>query len=115
MLKIVVDTNVVISGIFFRGTPGKIIDGIAENQYQLILSKNIIDEYLEVVIRYSKKQKMPEKPSLDIVNFLISNSLIIDAGNIPTPPCSDPDDIMFLQAAIAPQKQNIWFRETNIY
>lgn len=38
---------------------------------------------------------------MDIVNFLIASSSIVDAQHVPTPPCDDPEDVMFLQAAIA--------------
>jgi len=38
-LRIIIDTNVLISGIFFSGPPYQILQGWREGKYKLILSK----------------------------------------------------------------------------
>ena len=37
-MRIIVDTNVVMSGIFFGGVPGRILDAWAEGRLELVLS-----------------------------------------------------------------------------
>jgi putative PIN family toxin of toxin-antitoxin system len=101
-MKVVVDTNVVFSGIFFLGPPNKILEGILNNEYQMILSEEIISEYKNVIIRYGTKKKVVDLSApLEIIDLLISISLIVDANDIITPQCADQDDIKFLQVAMA--------------
>ena len=49
-MKIVVDTNVVISGTFFGGYPGKIIEAVAEDRIIACASDNITAEYIDELI-----------------------------------------------------------------
>lgn len=100
-MRVVIDTNVVISGIFFGGPPAKVLEAVLDEQYQVILSEEIIKEYFEILHRISEKRNAPIDPGSKIINILISNAIIIDATNAETPQCADPDDIKFLQAAIA--------------
>lgn len=101
-MKIVVDTNVIFSGIFFKGVPSKIIENIFLKKYQIVLSKEIVDEYIKVIERYCKKKKVPDfTVPLEIIDLLISHSIFIDSSAVITPYCADPDDIKFLEAAMA--------------
>ena len=43
-MKIVVDTNVVISGIFFGGNPRKIVESVVDGKIEAIATKEIIEE-----------------------------------------------------------------------
>jgi putative PIN family toxin of toxin-antitoxin system len=44
-VKAVLDTNVIVSGIFFGGAPGQVLDAWAEGRFELILSRETFDEY----------------------------------------------------------------------
>jgi putative PIN family toxin of toxin-antitoxin system len=44
-MKIVLDTNVFISGIFFRGPPSQILQAWKSKKLRIILSQDILDEY----------------------------------------------------------------------
>jgi putative PIN family toxin of toxin-antitoxin system len=44
-MKIVLDTNVFISGIFFRGPPSQILQAWKNKKLRIILSQVIFDEY----------------------------------------------------------------------
>jgi putative PIN family toxin of toxin-antitoxin system len=48
-MKIVVDTNVLISGIFFGGFPRKILSAIVGRKITACATAEIIDEYEEIV------------------------------------------------------------------
>lgn len=101
-MKIVVDTNVVLSGIFFQGPPSVILEEILTGLYQAVLSENIVSEYKDIIVRYGKKNKVSDLSiPLEIINLLISESIFIDAEGVLTPWCVDPDDIKFLQVAVA--------------
>lgn len=48
-MKIVVDTNVVISGVFFGGFPRKILSAAVDGRLTLCATAEIVDEYVEIV------------------------------------------------------------------
>lgn len=48
-MRIVVDTNVLISGVFFGGYPRQILNEIVENKLTACATAEIIDEYEEIV------------------------------------------------------------------
>ena len=48
-MKIVIDTNVVISGTFFGGAPRRIIESVGKNGIHACATPEIIEEYEEIV------------------------------------------------------------------
>lgn len=100
-MKIVLDTNVVVSGILFGGMPSKVLEIVMEDDYQVILSEEIMHEYIKTLDRIYKKIKNKSESAKEILDTLISEAIAIDNTDIETPECRDPYDIMFLQAAIA--------------
>ena len=54
-MRIVLDTNVFISGIFFSGPPSKILKAWKDNKIQIVLSKEILTEYQRVAEELSAK------------------------------------------------------------
>lgn len=47
-MRIVLDTNVFVSAIFFGGVPGRILEAWRDGRIQLSLSAEILDEYQRV-------------------------------------------------------------------
>ena len=47
-MKVVLDTNVLVSGIFFSGPPGEILTAWQAGRFQLLLSPAILLEYQRV-------------------------------------------------------------------
>jgi predicted nucleic acid-binding protein len=54
-MKVVLDTNVLISGIYFGGLPGKILEAWGARQFQLLVSTESIQEYLNVAERLADR------------------------------------------------------------
>ncbi|RKZ01438.1 putative toxin-antitoxin system toxin component, PIN family [Candidatus Fermentibacteria bacterium] len=52
---VVIDTNVLISAIFFKGKPGIILEAWITGKLEIILSTDILNEYSEVIDRLSAK------------------------------------------------------------
>ena len=52
MIKLVLDTNVILSGTVFGGMVEIIIDLIVENKLQLFISPNLIKEVLEKLDKF---------------------------------------------------------------
>lgn len=98
-MKVVVDTNVLVSGLLKPYSyPGAIVRMLASGQIQLVYDARIIAEYREVLCRPLFGFKPTEvEPLL---------SYIMDAGLVVAPnPLSvrlpDTDDEPFLEAALA--------------
>jgi len=47
-VRVVVDTNVLMSGIFFGGVPSRILEAWASGRVELVLSPDILEEYRRV-------------------------------------------------------------------
>lgn len=50
-MKVVLDTNVLVSATFWKGNSEKIIDKVENKEVELVISKELIDEYKEVINR----------------------------------------------------------------
>ena len=99
-MKIVLDTNVVVSGLFFGGYPGEILSAWHRGRITLVLSASILAEYREVGAELSSHYG-----ELDFEAF--AALLVMHAEVVDAPPalaesvCSDPDDDKFLACAAA--------------
>ena len=97
-MKIVLDTNVLMSGIFFSGPPYKILKLWWGGQIELLISDEIFEEYQRVGFALVKKY-----PGIDISSFLnliqqraILIDTLVEIRNI----CADSDDDKFLECAV---------------
>ena len=54
-MKVVLDTNVLISGIFFSGPPARILAAWADGGFELVASVEVLTEYRRVAGRLHKK------------------------------------------------------------
>ena len=54
-MRIVVDTNVLASAVYFGGKPFKLLKLIMEEQISAIASKEIVEEYEEILVRLQQK------------------------------------------------------------
>jgi len=66
-MKIVFDTNVLVSALIKAGKPRELIFKIAEGKAQLVLSRSIIEEFIEVAEDPRVRRYVDED---DIINFL---------------------------------------------
>lgn len=97
-MKIVIDTNVLISGIFFSGAPSKILNEWNKGTIEFVLSPEILNEYLRVAGILSKN--FPNIDIKRIIDHISSRSEIIQTPAISEQVCDDPDDDKFLACAL---------------
>ncbi len=97
-MKIVLDTNVLVSGIFWGGTPQKILELWNKRKIELLASGAILNEYLRTIHRLADKAARPDlyrswalllPPRLKLV--IVKKSFRI---------CRDASDDMFIDCAI---------------
>jgi putative PIN family toxin of toxin-antitoxin system len=98
-VKIVLDTNVFVSGVFFKGPPHEILQWWREGKIQVVLSPEILDEYKEVGQELAARYKGTDLgPLLDL---LALHGEIVLVPPLPEPVCTDPDDDKFFACAVA--------------
>lgn len=98
-MRVVLDTNVLISGIFFSGPPAGILAAWAEGSFELVSSVEILAEYRRVADRVSKEfTSIDINPILDLVT---REARIVEPLAVPAAACDDPDDLKFLACALA--------------
>lgn len=95
MLKVVIDTNVFISGIVFGGTPRKIIDAWLSKQYIFCLSPEL---KAEILIKLGKKFLFPQLELNKIKEALDTYSQKY-IPNKKVTVCKDPQDNFLLELA----------------
>jgi putative PIN family toxin of toxin-antitoxin system len=98
-LKVVMDTNVFVSGVFFSGSPHQILNAWQSGEFELVVSQEILDEYRRVGEILGE-----ERPTIDlkpILNFVLEHAKVYPSTTLNEPVCEDPDDDKFLACALA--------------
>ena len=98
-MKLIIDTNVFVSGIFFSGPPYLLLDAWRHGRVSLIISPDILDEYHRTGDKLAKKY-----PGVDLepwIELLMLKASFVDAPSLSERVCTDPDDDKFLACAVA--------------
>ena len=104
-MKIVLDTNVFISGIFFGGAPLQILQSWKQSKIKIILTEQILEEYQRVGKELSERYTSVNiEPIIEL--FTIFGEFVETKG-ISESICEDPDDNKFIECAIASQSKVI--------
>ena len=98
-MRVVVDTNVLISGAFYSGPPLQILQACLEGEFQLVLSPQILVEYRRVGQEFS--QMHPNSDFERLLGLLVTQALIVDVPDLARPVCRDPQDDKFIACALA--------------
>jgi len=98
-MKVVIDTNVFISS-FFGGNPRKIIDLWKKEKMTLCLSKDVLDEYMDVLQRVGLKD---ENEIEELLSLFAKGFNILFTTKTPKIRAvkDDPDDDKFIECAVA--------------
>ena len=100
-MNVVLDTNVVVSGLVFGGVPGAILTAWTAGAFTLVVSPPVLDEYRRVG-RELAKGRAPLDAALDALMALVAvHATVIDAPPLPARVSADPDDDKFLAVAVA--------------
>jgi len=98
-MRLVVDTNVFISGIFFSGAPHEILQHWRAGKTALVVTAAILEEGRRVGDELAKQfSQVDIEPFLDL---LAVHARVVEATSLDEQVCSDPDDDKFFACAIA--------------
>jgi putative PIN family toxin of toxin-antitoxin system len=100
VIRVVLDTNALVSGLLFGGTPGKLLDLWRTGTIRLIMSRVMLDEFLRVLAYPKLRLSEEEIHYLLYVEVLPHVEMVkVRPGPILIP--MDPSDDMFLHCAVA--------------
>ena len=96
-MRIIIDTNIVISGAFFNGLPKTILKSVADEKFDVFISDEILKEYHKSVNEMLEKDKYHLNFAL-FEAFMKNIKMIESKSNVKI--CRDPDDDKFINCAI---------------
>ena len=102
-MRIVMDTNVVVSGLLAPGgSPGKIVDLWVENKLAVIVCRVLIEEYFDVLLRpkFKKVGTVIERQDLLMGLLEMENSIFVYPKTRLEVIKDDPDDNRILECAV---------------
>ena len=99
MIKVVIDTNIFVSS-FFGGNPKRIIDLWKNEQIALCLSRDILDEYVDVLQRIGLED---EDEIEELLSLFAKGFNILFTTKTPKIRAvkDDPEDDKFIECAVA--------------
>jgi len=97
-VRVVLDTNIVVSAVFWGGKPLAILRAWAQGRLSIVGTPEILWEYERVLIEVAKR-----KVTADLAHWLtfLQDRIELIQPRNQVKLCRDPDDDMFLTCAVA--------------
>ncbi|MGZ4190131.1 MAG: putative toxin-antitoxin system toxin component, PIN family [Actinomycetota bacterium] len=96
-MRVVLDTNVLLSAISFGGVPRRLLQAVIDGRLRLVTSRHLLDEFEEILeekFGFSKAAAVETRSELEVL------AEIVEPVDVPKV-CRDPDDDQVLDAAQA--------------
>lgn len=104
-MRIILDTNVFVSGVFFSGPPYQILKAWHEGKLRLVISPEILEEYRRV--GESLSEQFPAIDLGPILELVTIKAEMFSDKSLPEPVCADPDDDKFIACAFTSKSKLI--------
>lgn len=96
-MRVVLDTNVILSGLFWRGAPRSLLDAAVSGRFQAVASPSLLLE-LEEVLR--EDFGMPGPGRAEAMSFVLSFAEIVADGGEVAVEVRDPGDTKVIACAV---------------
>ncbi|MBI3313952.1 MAG: putative toxin-antitoxin system toxin component, PIN family [Candidatus Omnitrophica bacterium] len=100
MIRVVLDTNVVVSALILQGPVNRLVELWREEKFRLVVSKAIVNEYLRV-LAYPKFQLSTEEVKNLMEQEILPYIHPVEVRDVPDIIHEDPSDNHFLACAKA--------------
>ena len=98
-MRLVLDTHVLLSGLFTRGVCEALLDAcLGTAGYMVVLSEYILTEFAQ---HAETKFGAPAADVRAAVEFLRSQAELVEPADVHAEACDDPDDLPVLGTAVA--------------
>jgi len=98
VIRAVLDTNTIVSGVGWGGPPGAVLDAALDGRFEIVTSPTLLDE-LRRVLNYPKLQEVVGDAD-ELVKFLALAAVLVTPTETVTI-SRDPDDDRLIEAALA--------------
>lgn len=99
-MRVVIDTNVLISGIFWTGKPKQVLNSARQKLIDAVTSKVLMNELEEILTREDKPFRLTKTEVNRVVKEILSfGTLIKPTSTISI--CQDDDDNRVLECAVS--------------
>lgn len=99
VIRVVLDTNIVVSALLFGGQPEKLLTLWKEGKILPLCSKEIVDEYLKV-LSYPKFQLTKEEISYLLTREILPWFEVVEVSRREPYVEADPEDDKFIWCAV---------------
>lgn len=85
--------------MFFGGPPGQILEAWRDTRVEVVISHQIIEEYVRV-----SEELSAQFPGVDLapaMDLVAASGILVVSRSLPRPVSRDPDDDKFLACAVA--------------
>lgn len=104
-MRVVIDTNIFMAGLLnLEGGAAKIIELFGNDAFELVITREVFEEYLQVIHYFDNK--IPPSKSEELLELIFEKSVKVrpaDSNGL----CKDIDDEKFLSAALSGNAQYI--------
>jgi uncharacterized protein len=102
-MRVVLDTNVWLSGLLWGGIPDRILQQVEAGTIQAIISEDILDELARTLTRPKLQKRLSQLGlEVDAVMAAVRRVVIIVVANpVQVPDLRDPKDEIIIAAAIS--------------
>ncbi len=98
-MKAVLDTNIFISGIFWKGASNKVVINWKEGKFTLVTSLEGTSEIIKILKDF--KIKLPDEMIKEWIDLIVRNSIIVEPKEKIAIVKDDPKDNIFIETAVA--------------
>lgn len=102
-MRVVLDTNVVLSALLWRGTPYQLLEAIRQQQHvQLVSSATLVTELADVLTRPKSVKRLAviEMSGREVLADYLEAVELVEPTSVPRVVPTDPDDDHVIAAAL---------------
>lgn len=103
-LRVVLDTNVLVSGLAYPGSiPGKIVGAWRQGALDVVISRYILDEVARVLPRLNARLQWRDVDFVDFLDTLAMLTDVVEPQSLPDGTVRDTADLPVLGTLLASQ------------
>jgi putative PIN family toxin of toxin-antitoxin system len=110
---VVLDTGVLVAGLYWLNEPHQCLQAWQQGLFQLAVSDAVFDEYQRVAWRVKEKERLPGDPE-PFLRLIREHAFWVVSEPLRRPVCRDPKDDKFLETALASQAKTVIARDTDL-